>query len=149
MMPKTIRDVLKNKGGTVVSISADATVYKALELMAKENVGALLVMEDKQLTGIISERDYARKVILEGLSSLETSVLKIMITKVLYITPDKSIEEGLALMSDKRCRHLPVLEKKELVGIVSIGDLVNAHVADKDFMIDQLEHYILGSYYDG
>jgi CBS domain-containing protein len=88
-------------------------------------------------------------VILEGLSSLDTSVQKIMITKVLYITPDKSIEEGLALMSDKRCRHLPVLEKKELVGMVSIGDLVNAQVADKDFMIDQLEHYILGSYYDG
>ena len=144
-MSKSIRDVLKNKGGTVVSISADATVYKALELMANENVGALLVMDGKKLTGIISERDYARKVILEGLSSLETAVQKIMLTKVLYITPDKSVEEGLALMSDKRCRHLPVLEDKELVGMVSIGDLVNAHVADKDFMIDQLEHYILGS----
>lgn len=144
-MSKSIRDVLKNKGGTIVSINAEATVYKALELMANENVGALLVMEGKKLTGIISERDYARKVILEGLSSLDTTVQKIMLTKVLYITPDKSVEEGLALMSDKRCRHLPVLENKELVGMVSIGDLVNAHVADKDFMIDQLEHYILGS----
>ena len=89
--------------------------------------------------------DYARKVILEGLSSLDTAVKKIMLTKVLYITPDKSVEEGLALMSDKRCRHLPVLEDKKLVGMVSIGDLVNAQVAEKNFMIDQLENYILGS----
>ena len=144
-MTKSIRDVLKNKGSTVVSISADATVYKALELMADKNVGALLVMDGGQLTGIISERDYARKVILEGLSSLETAVQKIMLTKVIYITPDRSVEEGLALMSDKNCRHLPVLEDKELIGMVSIGDLVKAHVADKDFMINQLEHYILGS----
>ena len=144
-MTKSIRDVLKNKGSTVVSIRANETVYKALELMADKNVGALLVMDGGQLTGIISERDYARKVILEGLSSLETAVQKIMLTKVIYITPDRSVEEGLALMSDKNCRHLPVLEDKELVGMVSIGDLVKAHVADKDFMINQLEHYILGS----
>ena len=144
-MSKLIRDVLKRKGETVVSINADATVYKALELMAAENVGALLVMEGDHVTGIISERDYARKVILEGLSSLETTVKKIMLTKVLYISPDKSAEEGLALMSDKRCRHLPVLEDKKLVGMVSIGDLVQAQVADKEFMINQLEQYIHGS----
>jgi len=144
-MSKSIRDVLKNKGDTVISISAEATVYKALELMAAENVGALLVMEGEQVVGIITEREYARKVILEGRSSLKTAVEKIMVTKVLYITPDTSVEEGLALMSDKRCRHLPVLEGKKLVGMVSIGDLVNAHVAEKDFMIDQLENYILGS----
>lgn len=143
-MTKSIRDVLKNKGDSVINISPDATVYSALELMASENVGALLVMEGKQVVGIISERDYARKVILEGRSSLETAVQKIMATKVLYITQDMSVEEGLALMSDKRCRHLPVLENKELIGLVSIGDLVNAHVAEKDFMINQLEHYILG-----
>ena len=144
-MTKSIRDVLKNKGDNVISIGADATVYKALELMAAENIGALLVMEGAQVVGIISEREYARKVILEGRSSLKTAVQKIMVTKVLYITPDMSVEEGLALMSDKRCRHLPVLEDKKLVGMVSIGDLVKAHVAEKDFMIDQLEHYILGS----
>lgn len=143
-MTKSIRDVLKNKGDSVINISPDATVYSALELMASKNVGALLVMEGKQVVGIISERDYARKVILEGRSSLETAVQKIMATKVLYITQDMSVEEGLALMSDKRCRHLPVLENKELIGLVSIGDLVNAHVAEKDFMINQLEHYILG-----
>lgn len=144
-MSKSIRDVLKNKGESVISIGADETVYKALELMAAENVGALLVMKGEQVVGIISERDYARKVILEGRSSLQTVIRKIMVTKVLYITPDTSVEEGLALMSEKRCRHLPVLENEKLVGLVSIGDLVNAHVAEKDFMINQLEHYILGS----
>ena len=128
-MTKSIRDVLKNKGDSVTSISADATVYKALELMASENVGALLVMEGEKVAGIISERDYARKVILEGRSSLKTAVQNIMVTKVLYITPDMSVEEGLALMADKRCRHLPVLEDKTLVGMVSIGDLVKANIA--------------------
>jgi CBS domain-containing protein len=144
-MAKSIRDVLKNKGETVTSINADATVYKALELMAAENIGALLVMDGEQVVGIISERDYARKVILEGRSSLKTVVQKIMVTRVLFITPDMSVEEGLALMSDKRCRHLPVFEDKKLVGMVSIGDLVKAHITEKDFMINQLEHYILGS----
>jgi CBS domain-containing protein len=113
--------------------------------MAAENIGALLVMDGEQVVGIISERDYARKVILEGRSSLKTVVQKIMISKVLFITPDMSVEEGLALMSDKRCRHLPVFEDKKLVGMVSIGDLVKAHITEKDFMINQLEHYILGS----
>ncbi len=141
-MTKSIRDVLKNKGNTVLSISSEETVYKALELMAKENVGALLVMSGENLVGIISERDYARKVILEGRSSLKTSVEKIMTKKILYISPDKSVEEGLALMSEKRCRHLPVFEGDSLVGMVSIGDLVKANVAEKEFMISQLENYI-------
>lgn len=144
-MAKSIRDVLKNKGNAVFKISSEDTVYKALELMAAENVGALIVMESDQVVGIITERDYARKVILEGRSSLKTAVKNIMTTRVLYINPDTSIEEGLALMSDKRCRHLPVFEDKALVGMVSIGDLVNAQVAEKDFMINQLEHYILGN----
>jgi len=144
-MPKTIRDVLKNKGDSVVSISPEATVYSALELMAAKNVGALLVMKDSKVIGILSERDYARKVILEGRSSLNTAVEKIMAGKVLYVTPNMSVEEGLAVMSDKRCRHLPVIQDKELIGMVSIGDLVKAQVADKNFMISQLEHYILGN----
>jgi CBS domain-containing protein len=144
-MTKSIRDVLKKKGELVFSISPDATVYNALELMASKNVGALLVMEGQKVVGLISERDYARKVILEKRSSLNTAVEKIMTTKILYITPSMSVEEGLAVMSDKRCRHLPVFEDKELIGMVSIGDLVNAQVAEKDFMLSQLEHYILGS----
>jgi CBS domain-containing protein len=144
-MTKSIRDVLGKKGAQVFSIDADATVYQALELMAKENVGALLVKDHDQVAGIITERDYARKVILEGRSSLQTEVRKIMTSKVLYATPDMSVEEGLALMSDKRCRHLPVFDNDQLLGMVSIGDLVKAQVAEKDFMINQLAHYILGS----
>lgn len=142
-MAKSIRDVLKSKGDSIVSINVDDTVYKALELMAKKNVGALLVMKEGKVAGIMSERDYARKVILEGRSSLETSVEMIMTKKILYISPDKSVEEGLALMSEKRCRHLPVFEGDTLLGIVSIGDLVQANVAEKEFMISQLENYIL------
>ena len=141
-MSKSIRDVLKTKSSSIVSISADETVYKALELMAKEDVGALLVKNGEKVVGIISERDYARKVILAGRSSLETPVDKIMTSKVLYISPDKSVEEGLALMYDKRCRHLPVCDDGQLLGMVSIGDLVKANVAEKDFMISQLENYI-------
>ena len=144
-MSKTISDVLKSKGDAVVSISPEETVYRALELMAEKNIGALLVMKDKQLVGMLSERDYARKVILEGRSSLKTAVENIMSTKILYLTPNMSVDEGLAVMSDKRCRHLPVIQDKALVGMVSIGDLVNAQVADKNFLISQLEHYILGS----
>ena len=144
-MTKSIRDVLKNKGNSVLSISTDETVYKALELMAEENVGALLVMSGDKVVGIISERDYARKVILEGRSSLKTAVEKIMTKKILYIAPDKSVEEGLALMSEKRCRHLPVFEGDSLIGMVSIGDLVKANVAEKEFMISQLENYILSN----
>ena len=142
-MAKSIRDVLKNKKAAVISISADETVYKALELMAQENVGALLVMKGEKLVGIMSERDYARKVILEGRSSLKTAVEKIMTNKVLYISPETSVEEGLALMSEKRCRHLPVLDAGMLIGMVSIGDLVQANIAEKEFMISQLENYIL------
>ena len=131
-MAKSIRDVLKNKGGEVLSISADETVYKALELMAKENVGALLVVKGEKLVGIVTERDYARKVVLEGRSSLATTVDKIMTAKIVHITPDKSVEEGLALMTKERFRHLPVLENGKLIGIVSIGDLVKANVAEKN-----------------
>ena len=144
-MTKLIQDVLKNKGGSVVSVSADETAYNALELMAKKNVGALLVVNGEKLVGIVTERDYARKVILEGRSSLATTVDKIMTAKIVHITPDKSVEEGLALMTEKRCRHLPVYEDEKLIGIVSIGDLVKANVAEKEFMIHQLENYILGN----
>ena len=144
-MTKSIRDILGKKGDKVFSIGAGDTVYQALQLMAKENVGALLVMDQGQVTGIITERDYARKVILEGRSSLKTDVRNIMTSKVLYATPDMSVEQALALMSDKRCRHLPVFDNGKLAGMVSIGDLVKAQVAEKNFMINQLEHYILGN----
>lgn len=144
-MSKTIRDILKSKGDTVFSINHDATVYSALEQMSANNIGALLVMKNGLLVGILSERDYARKVILEGRSSLQTTVEKIMTSKVLYLTPNMSVDEGLAVMTDKHCRHLPVFLDNQLVGLVSIGDLVKAQVTDKNFLITQLEHYILGN----
>ncbi len=144
-MSKLIRDVLKNKGDAIHSISAGATVYQALEQMANEDVGALLVMDNGKVSGLISEREYARKVILEGRSSLNTEVKKIMLTKVPFVNPDMSVDECLALMTDKRCRHLPVFENKELVGLVSIGDLVKAQIAEKEYFIHQLEDYIHGA----
>ena len=141
-MTKTIRDVIKVKGSEVLSINSEATVYQALEMMATNNIGALIVTEKTETVGIISERDYARKVILRGRSSPSTTVATIMSTNICYITPDKTVEEGLALMTDKRCRHLPVMEGDEMIGVVSIGDLVKAQVEEKEFIIAQLENYI-------
>lgn len=129
-MTKSIDDVLKDKGTSVVSVSPDETAYNALELMAKKNVGALLVTDGDNLVGIVTERDYARKVILEGRSSLTTTVNKIMSAKIINIGPDKSVADGLALMTEKRFRHLPVVDNGKLVGIVSIGDLVKASMSD-------------------
>ncbi len=143
-MTKSIRDVLGTKGSDVISINADATVYQALEMMAARNVGALIVMNKGVVVGIVSERDYARKVILRGRSSPNTIVENIMTTDVCYITPEKTVDEGLALMTDKRCRHLPVFDGDEMIGLVSIGDLVKAQVAEKEFIIAQLENYIRG-----
>lgn len=143
-MTKTVRDVINGKGPDVFCIESDATVYQALEMMAQNNIGALVVKEKGVVVGILSERDYARKVILRGRSSPSTTVENIMTTDVCYITPDKTVEEGLALMTDKRCRHLPVFQNDEMVGMVSIGDLVKAQVAEKDHIINQLENYIKG-----
>ena len=141
---KTIAQLLKSKGSTVWTISPDATVYDALKLMAEKNVGALVVTKDDAPVGIISERDYARKGILSGLSSQETPVSKIMISRIICINQKESIEAGMALMSDKHIRHLPVVEGEKLLGIVSIGDLVTAVIEEQQFTIDQLTHYING-----
>ena len=143
-MTKTIGDVISAKGSDVVCIDAEATVYQALELMAANNIGALVVRKKGVVIGIVTERDYARKVILKGRSSPSTAVENIMTTDVIYITTGKTVEEGLALMTDKRCRHLPVFEGDEMVGLVSIGDLVKAQVEEKEFIINQLENYIKG-----
>lgn len=141
-MVKTVRDVLRNKGGQIFSVDADATVFTALEKMAKENVGALLVMNGGSLIGMLSERDYARKVILKGLSSPQTKVREIMTDTVYYARPEQTVEECLAVITEKRCRHLPVIENDQMVGLVSIGDLVKASIAEKEFIIEQLENYI-------
>jgi CBS domain-containing protein len=141
---KLVKQILQAKGSGALSISPDAFVYDALKLMAEKNVGTLLVLEKGKLVGIISERDYARKVILKGKSSLETPVREIMTDRVLFVRPEQTVEECMALMTDKHIRHLPVLVGDQVVGIVSIGDLVKASIDEKDFLIQQLENYITG-----
>jgi IMP dehydrogenase len=141
----TIRQILQSKGTTVWTISPDATVYEALKTMNEKNVGALVVLENGKLTGIISERDYARSVILKGRSSSNTKVSEIMETKVYYISPNCTYEECMALMTEKRVRHLPVLENNEIIGIISIGDVVKSVISAQEFRIEQLENYILGT----
>lgn len=141
---QSIGSLLDNKGHEVHSVGPDDTVRHALEEMAKRDVGALMVTEGGKVVGILTERDYARKVILKGHSSAETPVRDIMSTKVLFARPEQSVEEGLALMYDKGIRHLPVMNGDDLVGIVSIKDLAGGCIANRDFLIDQLENYITG-----
>jgi len=140
----TIRQILQNKGGSIWSVTPDDTVYDAVRTMAEKGVGALLVMDDGKLHGMMSERDYARKVILEGKASRDTRVDNICSSPAITISPQASAEEGLALMTAKRIRHLPVVEADELLGVVSIGDLVDAVLGDQQQMIQQLERYVSG-----
>jgi CBS domain-containing protein len=139
---KTVRDILKVKGHSVWCVEVGSTVFEALGRMAEKEVGALVVMDGTRLAGIISERDYARKVILLGRTSPNTLVEEIMTSHVAYTHLDQSIEECMAIMTDKRIRHLPVFDEGKLVGIISIGDLVKAIIADQQFIIEQLERYI-------
>ncbi|MGQ9662931.1 MAG: CBS domain-containing protein [Kiritimatiellia bacterium] len=143
---KTVSDLLKNKPPEVWTISPDATAFAALQLMAEKEIGAIVVVDKKgEPVGMFSERDYARKVILKGRSSKTTLVKDLMSRPVLFVRPDHTIEECMALMTEKRVRHLPVIEKSKLVGIVSIGDVVKAIIADQQFTIRQLENYITGT----
>ena len=140
-----VKELLREKGSDVWSIGPDASVYDAILLMADKNVGALLVLEGERLVGLLSERDYARKVILAGRGSRETRVRDVMTSRVLFADPEETLEECMALMTDKRIRHLPVLDDNEKVlGVVSIGDLVKAVIAEQQVRIEQLEHYITG-----
>lgn len=141
---KTVRDILRVKGHEVCCVAPEATVYEAVQLMAEKEIGALMVMQGEQVVGLISERDYARKVILQGRASSTTRVKEIMITPVVYTHLEQPIEECMALMTEKRTRHLPVIEDGKLVGIISIGDLVKAIITDQKFIIEQLERYICG-----
>ena len=141
---KSVKQILQGKEGEVWKVTPDTTVFDALELMAEKNIGALLVLEADKLIGIFSERDYARKVILKGKASKNTAVKEIMSTKVLHVGPDQSIEECMALMTDKRIRHLPVLAGDELLGIISIGDVVKAIISEQEITIHWLEKYISG-----
>ncbi len=140
----TIGEILHNKGTGVWSIVPDATVYEAIKMMADKNVGALLVTDKGRLIGIISERDYTRKVALRGKSSRQTSVREILSGQVINVTPAHTVEDCMRLMTDHRVRHLPVLERDQVVGVVSIGDLVNYIISAQTSTIHQLQTYITG-----
>jgi len=139
---KAVRDILEIKGGQVWSIGPRESVFDALKLMAEKGIGALVVLEAGKVVGIISERDYARKVILHGRSSPTTLVSEIMTARVVYAQPQQSIDECMAIMTEKRIRHLPVMENGVLIGVISIGDLVKSIIAEQRFIIEQLERYI-------
>lgn len=139
---KTVSQLLQVKGGSVWSVTPESSVFSALKLMAEKNVGALLVMNGDALRGIMSERDYARKVILLGKSSHDIAVRDIMSDKVICVGPKQTVDECMALMSSKRIRHLPVLESGKVIGMLSIGDLVKEVIADQQLTIQQLESYI-------
>ncbi len=142
----TVREILQSKDSKLWTIKTDASVFEALELMAEKNIGSLLVMKNKKMQGIFSERDYARGIVLKGKSSKKTSVGELMTKNVIYVAPDDRIKECMALMTSKRVRHLPVYQDGELIGIVSIGDLVKQIISDQEFTIRELEKYITGSY---
>jgi CBS domain-containing protein len=141
----TVAQILGTKADrTVHTIAPTASVYEAVRLMADRNIGALVVVERGQVVGIVSERDYARKIVLMARASKDTPLSEIMSSPVMYVQPDQTSEECMALMTENRLRHLPVMDGGRLIGLVSIGDLVKATIAEQRFIIDQLEHYISG-----
>lgn len=141
---KTIRELLNDKGAQVWSISPTKTVYDALSLMAEKNIGAVLVMENDRLLGILSERDYTREVVLQGRTARDTGVIEMMTSRPVCVGPEQTVEDGMALMTDKRVRHLPVVEEGRVVGLLSIGDAVKSTISEQKFIIKQLEQYISG-----
>ncbi|MBC7945066.1 MAG: CBS domain-containing protein [Burkholderiales bacterium] len=143
---KSVEELLRNKSPRpLVKVTPDVSVYEAVRLMAEYNVGALIVCDaDGKMVGMITERDYARKIVLQGRSSRSTMVRDIMSEKVIFVTPAQDIEHCMILMTQKRIRHLPVVENNEVQGLLSIGDLVHATISEKEYIIHQLEHYIHG-----
>jgi len=142
---KSVAEILRSKPDqTVYSIAPGASVFDALRLMADKNIGSLLVVEEGKIAGIFSERDYARKVILMDRSSKQTAVREVMTSSVMYARPDQTNEECMALMTDNRLRHLPVIDNGRLLGLLSIGDLVKDIISEQQFTIEQLQHYIQG-----
>jgi len=139
---QTVAEILRDKGSDVWSVKPGDVILEALKVMATKRVGALLVIDNGKLVGILSERDYARKVALEGRSSRESKVSEIMSHKVLCARPNQTVQECMALMSDKRARHLPIVDHKKIIGIVSIGDLVKSIIAEQQFEIESLQYYI-------
>ena len=143
-MSKSIAQILKLKGSDVWSIGSEAKIYDALQLMAEKNVGALVVIDQGKVVGLFTERDHVRKVDLGGRCSQKAYVRQVMSEDICYITPQASVDEAMAIMTEKRCRHLPVMDNEELIGLASIGDLVKASLDEKDFVIKQLKKYIKG-----
>ena len=141
---KLVQHLLDAKGDDVISIAPDASVFDAIKLMAEKAVGSLVVMEGDELKGIVTERDYARKVIIKGRASESTAVGEIMTAEVLLATPDKTVNQCMAMMTEKSIRHLPVVTGKKVVGMISMRDLVQAIISDQQEEIEQLEHYISG-----
>jgi CBS domain-containing protein len=138
----SVKQVLKGKGDDIWTIGPEASVYDAIAMMADKEVGALVVLEGDSLVGVLSERDYARKVVLQGRSSRDTKIKDIMTSRVAYARPEQSVEECMAMMTEKRVRHLPVMDGDELLGIISIGDLVKTIMEEQQHVIEQLEQYI-------
>lgn len=141
----TVKQLLESKDNNVWSISPEATVFEGLQVMAEKNIGALLVTRDDKLIGIFSERDYARKVILKGKASKDTTIGELMTREVVYTTPEDSLDECMALMTAKHIRHLPILKKDKLIGLLTLGDLVKQIMSNQEFKIQELEKYISGS----
>ena len=141
---KTVRDLLREKGTQIYSTTPDDTVYDALQLMADKNIGALIVFEGDRMVGLISERDYARKIVLKNKFSRETAVSEIMSRDVVTVSPDRNLEECMEVITARRVRHLPVVEDDRVLGIISIGDIVKGIIEHKEFVIEQLEYYIKG-----
>ena len=145
-MSETIASVLNNKGARIWSIDPEATILDAIALMAEKAIGALVVVSEGRLVGIISERDYARKVILQGRSSKDTHVREIMTSSVITVSPEKTVDECMRIITNNRVRHLPVMRGGEVIGVISIGDLVRAIIAEQAATIDHLDSYIAGKY---
>jgi len=139
---KTVQQLLESKRYSVVSVLPSTTVLEALKVMADKEIGAVIVIDDGHLAGIFSERDYARKVVLQGKASKDMPVREIMTERVVCVRPEQTIEDCMGLMTDKRIRHLPVLEHKKVIGVISIGDVVKEMLSEKEFVIKQLESYI-------
>ena len=139
---QTVRQLLAGKTSTLITIGPDATVFQALQIMAEHDIGAVLVMDMGDILGIFSERDYARRIVLQGRTSAGTKIRDIMTSKVVYVTPDQTVGQCMALMTEKRFRHLPVIEDEKVLGMLSIGDLVRATIEEQQFVIEQLVNYI-------
>jgi CBS domain-containing protein len=139
---KTVQDVMRTKGNKIYSVAPDTTVFDTLKLMAEKEIGAVLVFHEEQMVGIFSERDYARQVILKGKASKDTPVREVMTSRVAYVRPEQTVDDCMALMTDKKIRHLPVLAEGKVTGVLSIGDVVKAVISEKQFLIEQLENYI-------